>query len=117
MILLSNSSAYCLAPEMRCSDIYYPRLNLLSYSARVFPLNAQSGTLLCCSDRFTMIPQGGATAASLAMVVWLLVKRFVYHDRELQNNVAMILLLIVSLWPAGFFLTVTHGEVYTPTTS
>lgn len=64
-----------------------------------------------------MISQGGVAAWSFAMVVWLLVSRFVYHAQELQDNFTMIFLLIGSLMLSVFFFAVTHEDMQTTTPS
>ncbi|XBI48361.1 hypothetical protein VPH35_112125 [Triticum aestivum] len=61
--------------------------------------------------------RGGVAACSLAMVVWLLVMRFVYHDQELQDNFTMIFILVASLMLSLFFFAVTHEDMQTTTPS
>ncbi|XBH64285.1 hypothetical protein VPH35_118083 [Triticum aestivum] len=61
--------------------------------------------------------RGFTLTGGIAWAVWLLVVRFVYQNQELQDNFTMILLLILSLVPAGFFWCLTHEDMQTPTPS
>ncbi|XBH64283.1 hypothetical protein VPH35_118081 [Triticum aestivum] len=55
--------------------------------------------------------RGIAATYSLAMVVSLLMMRFVYQDKEMQDNFTMIICLIISLVPGLFFFAVTYEEL------
>uniref|UniRef100_A0A8I6YV02 Uncharacterized protein n=1 Tax=Hordeum vulgare subsp. vulgare TaxID=112509 RepID=A0A8I6YV02_HORVV len=55
--------------------------------------------------------RGIAATYSLAMVVSLLMMRFVYQDKELQDTSTMMICLIVSLVPGVFLFAVTHEEL------
>uniref|UniRef100_A0A8I6YF44 Uncharacterized protein n=1 Tax=Hordeum vulgare subsp. vulgare TaxID=112509 RepID=A0A8I6YF44_HORVV len=61
--------------------------------------------------------RGLTVTAGIAGAVFLLVMRFVYQTQELQDTFTMILLLIISFVPAGFFWCLTHEDMQTPTPS
>ncbi|KAM3243552.1 hypothetical protein ACQJBY_055474 [Aegilops geniculata] len=61
--------------------------------------------------------RGFTLTGGIAWAIWLLVARFVYQNQELQDTFTMILLLILSLVPAGFFWCLTHEVMQTPTPS